>query len=66
MNIYAPNHESARTGFWTHLVDGLLEVDAWCVGGDFNMIESHQDRSGAAKSLYMALSWQYGRGYVCV
>ena len=49
LSIYAPNHESARAAFWTQLIDALPSVDAWCIAGDFNMIESPEDRQGGSQ-----------------
>ena len=46
MSIFAPNHESAQAAFWSQLADAVPSVDAWCVAGDFNMIETREDRQG--------------------
>ena len=46
LNVYAPNHASARAEFWARLAAALLSVDSWCVGGDFNILESPEDRLG--------------------
>ena len=46
LNLYAPNHASARTVFWTQITDALPSADEWCIGGDFNMIEAPEDRCG--------------------
>ena len=46
LNVYAPNHASPRGGFWSHIAEGIPCADAWCVGGDFNMLESPDDRRG--------------------
>ena len=48
LNVYAPNHASARADFWTQITDALPEVDHWCVGGDFNMLEDPSDRMGGS------------------
>ena len=48
LNIYAPNHASARAVFWEQILAALPRVDSWCVGGDFNMIEDVQDRRGGS------------------
>ena len=48
LNIYAPNHASARARFWEQILEALPRVDAWCVGGDFNMIEDMYDRRGGS------------------
>ena len=48
LNVYAPNHASARAEFWAHLVAALPSVDSWCIGGDFNMLESPEDRIGGS------------------
>ena len=44
LNIYAPNHASARATFWSQLLESLPSADSWCIGGDFNMIETPEDR----------------------
>ena len=49
LSIYAPNHESAQAALWTQLIDALPSVDAWCIAGDFNMIESPEDRQGGSQ-----------------
>ena len=36
LNLYAPNHESARAEFWTQIADALPSADEWCIGGDFS------------------------------
>ena len=38
--VYAPNHASARAEFWSQIASSLLKADCWCMGGDFNMLES--------------------------
>ena len=48
LNIYAPNHASARAQFWDQILGALPRTEAWCVGGDFNMIEDMYDRSGGS------------------
>ena len=49
LNLYAPNHESARAEFWTQIADALPSADEWCIGGDFNMIEAPEDRCGGSQ-----------------
>ena len=44
LNVYAPNQASARAEFWVRLATSLPSVDSWCVGGDFNMLESLRTR----------------------
>ena len=46
LNIYAPNHTSARARFWEQILEALPQADAWCAGGDFNMIEDMYDLCG--------------------
>ena len=48
LNVYAPNHVSARVEFWSQIADAIPAADAWCVGGDFNMLESPEDRRGGS------------------
>ena len=43
MCIYAPTTPRERAIFWDRILDVLLDVDHWVVGGDFNNIESAQD-----------------------
>ena len=43
LNVYAPNHASARAIFWTEVALGLPAADSWCVGGGFNMLERAED-----------------------
>ena len=50
LNVYAPNHASARADFWSAIALGLPAADAWCVGGDFNMLERAEDRRGGSLS----------------
>ena len=48
LNVYAPNQASARADFWALLAAALPRVDSWCIGGDFNMLESPEDRIGGS------------------
>ena len=48
LNIYAPNHASARKHFWYEITNALPNVSHWCVAGDFNMIEDPLDRRGGS------------------
>ena len=48
LNVYAPNHASARAEFWARLATSLLIVDSCCVGGDFNMFKSPEDTIGGS------------------
>ena len=48
LNIYAPNHASARKHFWYEITNALPNVSDWCVAGDFNMIEDPLDRRGGS------------------
>ena len=48
LNVYVPNHVSARVEFWTRIADAIPLTDAWCMGGDFNMLESLDDRQGGS------------------
>ena len=49
LNLYAPNHESARADFWSQIADSLPMADEWCIGGDFNMLEAAEDRCGGSQ-----------------
>ena len=46
--MYDPSHVSTRAHFWEQILEALLKADAWCVGGDFNMIEDMYDRRGGS------------------
>ena len=48
LNIYAPNHASARKQFWCDIAAAVPQVDHWCMAGDFNMIEDPMDRKGGS------------------
>ena len=48
LNVYSPNHASARAELWARLATALLSVDNWCVGGDFNMLESCEVKIGGS------------------
>ena len=50
LNIYVPNHASARKHFWCKITDALLDVHHCCVarGFNFNMIEDPVDRKGGS------------------
>ena len=46
LNIYAPNHASAKKHFWCEITNALPNVPHCYVVGDFNMIEDPIDRKG--------------------
>ncbi len=47
LNIYAPNTVADRIELWSHLISSLPHnIDHWCIGGDFNMLEHPTDRAG--------------------
>ena len=48
LNVYAPNHVSARVKFWQDSLQALPQVDNWCVARDFNMLEDPADRCGGS------------------
>ncbi len=49
VNVYAPNHASARAILWEKIRQALPRaVDIWIMGGDFNMLEDPQDRRGGS------------------
>ena len=50
LNVYAPNHASARAEFWLQIASSLPRADCWCMGGDFNMLESPYDRVGGSQT----------------
>ena len=63
LSIYVSNHESAKATFWSQLADVVPSVDAQCVVGDFNMIDTLEDKQGNTISQFMGHNWQHGRGY---
>ena len=50
LNLYASNHASARATFWFQISESLPRANAWCVGGDFNMLETVEDRRGGSQT----------------
>ena len=42
--------------FWDHILDVLPDVEHWVVGGDFNNIESHDDRRAAIARVLSSIS----------
>ena len=50
LDVYAPNHASVRADFWSQIAEALPLADAWCLGGDFNMLEAPDDRQGGAST----------------
>ena len=50
LNVYAPNHASARATFWLQICESLPQADSWCVGGDFNMLETVENRRGGSQT----------------
>ena len=47
LNIYAPNTVTDRVELWSHLLSSLpRNIDNWCIGRDFNMLEHPTDRAG--------------------
>ncbi len=56
LNVYAPNHASARARLWEEIYLALPEdVENWIVGGDFNMLEDPQDRRGGSMTTIQGL-----------
>ena len=45
MNVYALNNRTDRATFWKHIRLQVAGEEEWCIGGDFNMIESCHDNS---------------------
>ena len=45
MNVYAPNRIIERATFWERIRLQVAGAEEWCIGGDFNMIESINDSS---------------------
>ena len=58
VNIYVPNHETARANFWKVMVEKMLDLPHQCVGEDFNMIEDSDDRWGGSR--YIVHGWELG------
>ena len=51
LNLYAPNDTRERTLLWQELSDRLPSDCRWIVSGDFNMLESAQDKSTLCSKL---------------
>lgn len=66
LNLYAPNHESTWVEFQAKIANALRDVDEWCIGGDFNMVEDLRIRGLIARPQVMAQSAQHGMDYVCL
>ena len=64
LNVYAPNHASARAEFWSRIASSLARVDCWCMGGDFNMLESPDDRVGGSQTSVRGRELAVGNNYV--
>ena len=45
MNVYAPNSRTKRATFWERTLLQVAGTEEWCIGGDFNMIESIHNSS---------------------
>eukprot|EP00250_Pteridium_aquilinum_P025744 c31459_g1_i1 orf=66-242(+) len=56
MSVYASNDPRARSVMWHEIVDALLVVDSWIVGGDFNNVECAQDVRGVIPSHLIVIS----------
>ena len=51
INVYASNQSSDRAELWNSLLSLNLEVTEWILAGDFNMLESQEDKRGGAEKL---------------
>jgi hypothetical protein len=47
-NVYVPNHETTSVVFWKEMLEKLPNIPNWCMKGDFNIIESCNDRCGGS------------------
>ena len=49
--VYGPNHSSLRSQFWSELKNIKLAVKLpWCLGRDFNVIRTSEERMGGCRS----------------
>jgi hypothetical protein len=44
LNVYVPDNKQNRKYFWCSISQSIPQADCWCIGGDFNIIESTKDR----------------------
>ena len=51
LNLYAPNDSQGRIALWHELLEILPSDYRWLVSGDFNMLESAQDKSTLCSKL---------------
>ena len=55
--VYGPNEDSSRGQFWDDISSAhLLCLVPLCVGGDFNMVRSPQEKRGAASFLSRSMA----------
>jgi endonuclease/exonuclease/phosphatase family metal-dependent hydrolase len=51
VNLYAPNEHGLRVRLWESLISELPANCHWIVAGDFNMVESSQDKTNPYEHL---------------
>lgn len=47
LNAYAPNSPNARRELWDELASSLPQDCKWILGGDWNVVEDHRDKSNS-------------------
>lgn len=52
INVYAPTTSAERVELWNKLVDMNIPSDGYILVGDFNMVESVEDRLGSANKSF--------------
>jgi exonuclease III len=50
-NVYAPNNPVDRRDLWLHMIQDLPHTCRWILAGDFNMVESRQDKTNQCSRL---------------
>ena len=48
LNVYGPNHASARKDFWCEITNTLPNSPHWCVARDLKMIEDLINSKGGS------------------
>lgn len=58
-SVYAPVERSRRLGLWNWMRDFFRPDDNWVLGGDWNMVEFHEDSSGTSSVIHGAEGRQW-------
>lgn len=57
LNIYAPNSPSERRVLWDELAATLPHDCRWVLGGDWNVVESREDKSSVDGNVLAGTEW---------